>query len=274
MDDGSTRAWQICGDAHPRVEPAPTVVEIEQTLGPHTPALLRDAHARDPEAPLFQPADLLRIARKALTNGASRQRPRWPTSELRCIRHRRVRRAEEPGVGERWGGGGGKGGGRGLRRHASEQRLACRRRRETLRRSPEAALESRELRRYFNPSLLPAASSATDSCRRRSRVSGRAWLCRIHTTQCARATTSSIDPSPARRVLGIITIMTAIRHASLVALVVGCSVFAQVDERGRRDVTEAAPLADHHQHLFSPELAALISRRRPSPRRSQAPPTT
>ena len=54
---------------HPRVEPAPTVVEIEQTLGPHTPALLRNAHEQDPEAPLFQPADLLRVVRKALTNG-------------------------------------------------------------------------------------------------------------------------------------------------------------------------------------------------------------
>lgn len=52
--------------AHPRLEPAPTVVEIEQTLGPNTSALLRDAHVRDPEAPLFQAANLIRLVRKAL----------------------------------------------------------------------------------------------------------------------------------------------------------------------------------------------------------------
>jgi predicted TIM-barrel fold metal-dependent hydrolase len=40
---------------------------------------------------------------------------------------------------------------------------------------------------------------------------------------------------------------------------VGCSVFAQSGERGRSGVTQSAPLADHHQHLFSPELAALMS---------------
>jgi hypothetical protein len=45
------------------------VVEVEQALGPHTPALVRSAHVRDPESPLFQPADLVRIVRRALTNG-------------------------------------------------------------------------------------------------------------------------------------------------------------------------------------------------------------
>lgn len=69
------RAWvararasgnRYAATTHPRMEPAPTVVEIEQTLGPDTAALLRDAHARDPEAPLFQTASLLRLVRKAL----------------------------------------------------------------------------------------------------------------------------------------------------------------------------------------------------------------
>jgi predicted TIM-barrel fold metal-dependent hydrolase len=53
--------------------------------------------------------------------------------------------------------------------------------------------------------------------------------------------------------------MTAIRFASIVALVVSWSVFARVQEPGRGGVPEAAPLADHHQHLFSAELAALMS---------------
>ena len=56
---------------YPGVEPAPTVVEIEQTLGPGTTALLRGAYERDPEAALFQPANLLRIVRKALTGDDS-----------------------------------------------------------------------------------------------------------------------------------------------------------------------------------------------------------
>jgi hypothetical protein len=52
--------------AHPGVEPAPTVMAVEETLSERTPAMLRDAQARDRDAPLFQPANLARIARKAM----------------------------------------------------------------------------------------------------------------------------------------------------------------------------------------------------------------
>ncbi len=55
--------------AFPHLQPAPTVVEVEQTLGPGTPALLRAARARDPEAPVFEAESLLRLARKALAAG-------------------------------------------------------------------------------------------------------------------------------------------------------------------------------------------------------------
>jgi uncharacterized membrane-anchored protein len=55
--------------AYPRLQPAPTVVEVEQTLGPGTAALLRAARARDPEAPLFEAESLLRLARTALAAG-------------------------------------------------------------------------------------------------------------------------------------------------------------------------------------------------------------
>lgn len=73
-DDSRFSAWLTSAGAtgpyavtvHPRVEPAPTVVEIEDTLGPSTSALLRDAHARDPEGPLFQSASLMRLVKKAL----------------------------------------------------------------------------------------------------------------------------------------------------------------------------------------------------------------
>ena len=43
------------------------------------------------------------------------------------------------------------------------------------------------------------------------------------------------------------------------ALAVSCSVFAQTERRGRGDATPAVPVADYHQHLCSPELAALIA---------------
>jgi predicted TIM-barrel fold metal-dependent hydrolase len=51
----------------------------------------------------------------------------------------------------------------------------------------------------------------------------------------------------------------AIRIAGIAALAVGCSVFAWTQERGAGTVRGSMPLADHHQHLFSPELAALMS---------------
>ena len=46
---------------------------------------------------------------------------------------------------------------------------------------------------------------------------------------------------------------------SILALAVSCSVFAQTERRGRGDATPAVPVADYHQHLCSPELAALIA---------------
>jgi predicted TIM-barrel fold metal-dependent hydrolase len=52
--------------------------------------------------------------------------------------------------------------------------------------------------------------------------------------------------------------MTTIRFASIVALAVSWPLIAQIQERGS-GITQAAPLGDHHQHLFSAELAALMS---------------
>ena len=52
--------------AHPRVEPAPNVVTLEQTLSEHTPATLREAQARDRDAPLFRADSLVRLGRKAM----------------------------------------------------------------------------------------------------------------------------------------------------------------------------------------------------------------
>jgi predicted TIM-barrel fold metal-dependent hydrolase len=54
-------------------------------------------------------------------------------------------------------------------------------------------------------------------------------------------------------------VMTAIRIAGLVALAVGWAAFAPTQDQARSSVSESAPVADHHQHLFSPELAALMS---------------
>jgi predicted TIM-barrel fold metal-dependent hydrolase len=49
--------------------------------------------------------------------------------------------------------------------------------------------------------------------------------------------------------------MTAIRISSIAALAVCGAILAQAHAGG----TSSTPLADHHQHLFSPELAALMS---------------
>jgi len=53
--------------------------------------------------------------------------------------------------------------------------------------------------------------------------------------------------------------MTTVGMTSVAALAVGLTIFAQTPERGTSSVGQSAPLADHHQHLFSPELAALMS---------------
>ena len=46
---------------------------------------------------------------------------------------------------------------------------------------------------------------------------------------------------------------------SILALAVSGSVFAQTERRRPSGVTPAVPVADYHQHLCSPELAALIA---------------
>jgi len=53
--------------------------------------------------------------------------------------------------------------------------------------------------------------------------------------------------------------MTQTRLGGAVALALGWLVFAQPAEQERRNATPPVPLADHHQHLFSPELAALMT---------------
>jgi len=49
-----------------------------------------------------------------------------------------------------------------------------------------------------------------------------------------------------------------IRFATTLALALGWLAFAQTPEQGRSSMP-SAPLADYHQHLFSPELAALMT---------------
>src|SRR5262245_8568756 len=39
----------------------------------------------------------------------------------------------------------------------------------------------------------------------------------------------------------------------------GWLAFGHAAEQERRDANQPVPLADHHQHLFSPELAALMT---------------
>ena len=53
--------------------------------------------------------------------------------------------------------------------------------------------------------------------------------------------------------------MMQTRLGGAVALALGWLVFAQPAEQERRNATPPVPLADHHQHLFSPELAALMT---------------
>ena len=51
---------------HPAVTAAPTLAHTLNTLDDSTPALLRSARERDPNAPLFQRASLMRVVSKAL----------------------------------------------------------------------------------------------------------------------------------------------------------------------------------------------------------------
>jgi predicted TIM-barrel fold metal-dependent hydrolase len=53
--------------------------------------------------------------------------------------------------------------------------------------------------------------------------------------------------------------LTAIQTIGVAALSVGCAIFAETQERATSSVSQPAPVADHHQHLFSPALAELMS---------------
>lgn len=53
----------------PGVEPAPSPVQVLETLGPQTADLVRTARQRDPEAELFQPDNLGRIVDRAIHTG-------------------------------------------------------------------------------------------------------------------------------------------------------------------------------------------------------------
>ena len=53
--------------------------------------------------------------------------------------------------------------------------------------------------------------------------------------------------------------MMPTRLASAAALALGWLAFAQGAEQERRNTRPPVPLADYHQHLFSPELAALMT---------------
>jgi predicted TIM-barrel fold metal-dependent hydrolase len=53
--------------------------------------------------------------------------------------------------------------------------------------------------------------------------------------------------------------MTHTELAGAVALALGWLAFVQAAHHERRDTSQIVPLADHHQHLFSPELAALMT---------------
>lgn len=57
--------------------------------------------------------------------------------------------------------------------------------------------------------------------------------------------------------------MMQTRLASAVALALGCLAFVQAAEQERRNASPPVPLADYHQHLFSPELAALMTKTPP-----------
>src|SRR5262245_9752969 len=48
-------------------------------------------------------------------------------------------------------------------------------------------------------------------------------------------------------------------YRSVIALAAGWTAFGQTQEQERSNRSEPAPLADHYQHLFSPELAAVMS---------------
>ena len=53
--------------------------------------------------------------------------------------------------------------------------------------------------------------------------------------------------------------MMPIRIACVFLLTVASAAFIDTQEQRRSSPSQSVPLADHHQHLFSPELAALMS---------------
>jgi len=53
--------------------------------------------------------------------------------------------------------------------------------------------------------------------------------------------------------------IVAIRIAGVIALALGWTGFAPIQEQQRSARSQPVPLADHHQHLFSPELAVVMS---------------
>ena len=65
MRDGAQYAVAV----HPGIEPAPTAVRVLETVDLNTPAMLRAARLRDPQAPLFDAGNLVRIVAKAIGNG-------------------------------------------------------------------------------------------------------------------------------------------------------------------------------------------------------------
>jgi hypothetical protein len=65
MDTWSVRVYDA-------VAPAPTLVEAEQRIGPGLEGELRQAHGRDPSAPIFQPSELLRLVGRAIDLGDHR----------------------------------------------------------------------------------------------------------------------------------------------------------------------------------------------------------
>src|SRR5215216_3463799 len=51
----------------------------------------------------------------------------------------------------------------------------------------------------------------------------------------------------------------AIRISGIAALVLGCAFIAATQDQAPSKVSQPVPAADHHQHLFSPELASLMA---------------
>ena len=62
----ATAAARYAVTFHSGRDPAPTVVRVLDALDRNTPATLRDARRRDPDAPLFQPSNLGRVISRAI----------------------------------------------------------------------------------------------------------------------------------------------------------------------------------------------------------------